>query len=90
MRTDSVAAVRLSPPVPWGEGGEPVELAILLAVRPGAAAARHLRTIAALSRRLCDDDVRARLLGAGDDAALAALLAEAAAPGPEPKTTPGG
>ena len=90
VRTDSVAAVRLSPPVPWGEGGEPVELAILLAVRPGAAAARHLRTIAALSRRLCDDDVRARLLGAGDDAALAALLAEAAAPGPEPKTTPGG
>ena len=90
VRTDSVAAVRLSPPVPWGEDGEPVGLAILVAIRPGAAATRHLRTIASLSRRLCDEDFRGRLLEAGDDAALAALLGEAAAPGPEPKTTPGG
>lgn len=79
VRTDSVAAVRLSPPVPWGEGGEPVELAVLVAVRPGAAGARHLRTLEALARRLRDDDVRARLSGAGDDAALAALLADAVA-----------
>lgn len=78
VRADSVAAVRLSPAVAWGEGSEPAELAILIAVRPGAAGARHLKTIAALSRRLCDEDFRERLLAAPDDAALAGLLGEAA------------
>ena len=76
--------------VAWDEGGEPVELAILIAVRPGAASAKHLKTIAALSRRLCDDAFRERLLAAPDDASLASLLAEAAGahhPGsPETKT----
>ncbi len=78
VRADTVAAVRLSPAVPWGDGGEEAELAILIAVRPGEAGGKHLRTIAALSRRLCDDEFRERLLAAPDDAALAALLAEAA------------
>lgn len=86
VRADSVAAVRLEPPVAWDEPGEPVDLAVLIAVRPGAAGAKHLKTIAALSRRLCDDAFRERLLAAPDDAALAALLAEAAAPAsPETK-----
>ena len=78
VRTDSIAAVRLSPPVTWDVRGEPVGLAILIAVRPGATGERHLKMIAALSRQLCDDDVRERLLTAPDDAALAALLAQAA------------
>lgn len=78
VRSDSIAAVRLAPAVSWGDGAEEVGLAILIAVRPGAAGTRHLKTIAALSRRLCDDDVRGRLLAAPDDAALAALLSEAA------------
>jgi fructose-specific PTS system IIA-like component len=88
VRSDSIAAVRLAPPVPWGDGGEEVGLAILIAVRPHAAGARHLRTIASLSRRLCDDTFRARLLAAPDDASLATLLAEAAgaAPGTHPTT----
>ena len=77
VRADSIAAVRLSPAVAWGPEGEPVGIAILIAVRPGAAGARHLRTIAALSRRLCDDEFREQLLAAPDDAALAALLSEA-------------
>jgi fructose-specific PTS system IIA-like component len=79
VRADSIAAVRLSPPVEWGAGTDPVQLAILIAVRPGAAGSRHLKTIAALSRRLCDDDFRERLLGAPDDSALAALLSQASA-----------
>ncbi len=78
VRSDSIAAVRLSPPVAWGAGGETVDLAILIAVRPGAGGEKHLKTIAALSRRLCDDDFRERLLAAPEDAALAALLGEAA------------
>lgn len=90
VRADSIAAVRLAPPVAWDEGGEPVELAILIAVRPGAASAKHLKTIAALSRRLCDDSFRERLLAAPDDAALASLLAEAAVAHPpaSPETKP--
>jgi fructose-specific PTS system IIA-like component len=78
VRADSIAAVRLSPPVTWDPGGEAVGMAILIAVRPGAAGARHLRTIAALSRMLCDDGFRERLLAAPDDAAAAELLSGAA------------
>lgn len=80
VRADSIAAVHLSPPVPWGTSGEPVELAILIAVRP-AAGARHLKTIAALSRKLCDEDFREGLLAAPDDAAAAELLSRAAGTG---------
>ena len=58
-----------------------MELAILIAVRPGAAGARHLKTIADLSRRLCDDRYRERLLAAKDDAAAAGLLSGAAVAG---------
>lgn len=78
VRADSIAAVRTSGPVSWDAGEESVSLAILIAVRPGSAGERHLKMIAALSRRLCDDEFRERLLAAPDDAALAALLAEAA------------
>ncbi len=81
VRADSIAAVRLSPPVEWGPTGDRVELAILIAVRPGAAGARHLKTIATLSRRLCDDAFRERLLAAPDDAAAADLLSGAAGTG---------
>jgi mannitol/fructose-specific phosphotransferase system IIA component (Ntr-type) len=56
-------------------------MAILIAVRPGAAGARHRKTIAALSRRLCDDAFRERLLAAADDAAAADLLSGAAGTG---------
>lgn len=94
VRVDSIAAVRLSPGVPWGDGDEAVELAILIAVRPGGAGGKHLKTIAALSRRLCDDAFRERLLAAPDDGALAALLAEAAGAPPHvpagPRTATGG
>ncbi|HMM33614.1 MAG TPA: phosphoenolpyruvate--protein phosphotransferase, partial [Thermoanaerobaculia bacterium] len=76
VRADSIAAVRLSPPLPWGDGGEKVELAILLALRPGAGEAKHRRTVEELRRSLGEAAVRRRLLEAPDDASLAALLAE--------------
>jgi len=78
VRADSIAAVRLSPPPPWGDGGERVELAVLLALRPGAGEAKHRRTLEELRRSLGEAAVRRRLLDAPDDASLAALLAEAA------------
>ncbi|MEW6335933.1 MAG: phosphoenolpyruvate--protein phosphotransferase [Acidobacteriota bacterium] len=74
VRSDSVAALRFVRPVDWGAAdGEAVSLAVLIAVRPGSGT-RHLRLIAALSRRLMDDECRQRLLGAVDDRELAAAL----------------
>lgn len=77
VRADSIAAVRISPSIPWGDGGERVELAVLLALRPGAGEAKHRRTLEELRRSLGEAAVRRRLLEAPDDASLAALLAEA-------------
>jgi fructose-specific PTS system IIA-like component len=88
VRSDSIAAVRLSPAVAWDASEERVGMAILIAVRPGTAGERHLKTIAALSRRLCDDGFREQLLAAPDDATLAALLAEAAG-APHPASAEG-
>ena len=81
VRTDSIAAVRFSPPVAWDAAGAGVDLAVLVASRPGGAEARHQKTLAALSRRLSDDAFRERLLAAADDAAAAELLAGAAGAG---------
>ncbi len=78
VRVDSIAAVRLSPAVEWGDGGGPVSMAILFAARSGAAVSRNLRTIEALSGRLSDAGFREQLLAAPDDADVAALLSEAA------------
>lgn len=77
VRVDSIAAVRLAPAVEWGDGGEPVSLAILIAGRSSAAGSRHQRTIEALAGRVSDGRFRERLLAATDDAAVATLLAEA-------------
>ena len=78
VRADSIAAVRLASALPWGEGGEEVELAVLCALRPGTGEAKHRRTFEELRRSLLDAAFRRRLLDAPDDASLAGLLAEAA------------
>jgi fructose-specific PTS system IIA-like component len=77
VRVDSIAAIRFSPAVKWGDKGGPVSMVILIAARSGAAGSRHLRTIDALSGRVADAGFRERLLEAHDDAEVAALLAEA-------------
>lgn len=79
VRVTSVAFVRFEPPVAWDSAdGEPVRIAILIAVAADAADDAHLRLIASLSRRLMDDGFRQALLGAGSEDEAAALLSEAA------------
>jgi multiphosphoryl transfer protein len=82
LLADSIAVLRFETPVGWESlDGEPVAIAILIALRKRTDGDEqgdaHLRTIAALSRRLMDDGFRQALLGAADPAEVAALLREA-------------
>ncbi len=71
----SIAVATYPDGVPWGSlDGEPVTLAILVAVRASDPGETHLRTIAALSRRLMDDDVRTALLAAANADEVVARL----------------
>lgn len=77
---DSLAVLRCEPPVAWESlDGEPVRLAILIAVRAGAGerADAQLRTIAMLSRRLMDGDFRRALFATNEPGEIAALLRDA-------------
>ncbi len=81
VRAASLALARYKTPLDWGgDDGSGVRLAILIAV-PADAGERHLRLIAALSRRLMDDDFRHALLDVADEAEAAALLSAAAGEG---------
>ena len=78
VRATSIAVARFPSPVDWGSLDEqPVGMAFLIAVGASAAGDEHLRTIAALSRRLMDDEFRASLLAAGSAAEVVALLRSA-------------
>ncbi len=71
----SIAVVTYPDGVAWGSlDGEPVTMAILVAVRASDPGDTHLRAIAALSRRLMDDDVRTALLAAASAAEVVARL----------------
>jgi fructose-specific PTS system IIA-like component len=72
--TGSMAIVRLRAGVDWKAiDGQPVRTVILLVVREEEAAA-HLRVLAALARRLMDEEFRARVEQEQDPAALCELL----------------
>jgi fructose-specific PTS system IIA-like component len=76
----SIAVARFAAPVDWESlDGEPVQLAILVAVRADAPGDEHLRLIAGLSRRLMDDEFRASLLQASNEDEIVALLRTAGA-----------
>jgi fructose-specific PTS system IIA-like component len=77
----SIAVARYATPVDWDSlDGEPVALAVLIAVRSDAAGDEHLRLIASLSRRLMDEEFRHSLLHASDEDEIVALLRDAGAP----------
>lgn len=81
LLADSLAVARLAAPVQWGAGGEMVDTVILLAIRESSeAAVAHLRTLAALARRLTHASFREAIRRAPDEPSLAATLA-ARAPG---------
>lgn len=74
VRSPAIAVARFVEPVDWGAIDEaPVRLAILVVV-PAGGGSEHLRTIAALARRLMDEELRARLFGARDGADVVELL----------------
>jgi len=80
VASTSVAVARYATPVDWDSlDGEPVSLAVLIAVRSDAAGDEHLRMIASLSRRLMDDEFRGSLLHASDEDEVVALLRDAGA-----------
>ena len=75
VRAISIAVVRFATAVDWGSlDGQHVGMAFLIAVSASAAGDQHLKTIAALSRKLMDDGFRASLLAAGSAAEVVALL----------------
>ena len=79
VRVTSVAVLGCEPPLDWDSAdGEPVRIAILIAVAEDAPDDAHLRLIASLSRRLMNDDFRESLLVATDEAAVVDRIREAA------------
>ncbi|MGD8277650.1 MAG: phosphoenolpyruvate--protein phosphotransferase [Gemmatimonadota bacterium] len=78
LRASSLAVLRTSTPVDWNSAdGEPVRFVILLAIRESDAATDHMKTIAALARRLMHDEFRDRLAGETDPADLCRILSDA-------------
>ena len=79
VRASSLAVLRSTTPVEWGSlDGEPVRFVILLAIRESdAAAAEHMRTIAALARRLMHAEFRDLLTREREPASLCRALSDA-------------
>ena len=78
VRVNSLAVLRLRSPVEWGpSGGQPVRVLVLLAIRESDQATTHMQVIAALARRLMQDEFRARLAGESDAQSLCEFLAAA-------------
>lgn len=74
VRAASVALLRFKAPVDWdAPDGEPVDLAILLAV-PAQGGQEHLRMLAGLSRSIVHEEFRARLRDESSPERIAALL----------------
>ena len=79
VHVTSIAFLRCHPPLEWESAdGEPVRMAILIAVAEDAPDDAHLRLIASLSRRLMDDGYRDALLGATDEAGVVDLIRQVA------------
>lgn len=72
-RAASIAFLRPRRPFRWGSAKIPVRGVLLIAV-PDNAGEEHLRLIARLARRLMDEEFRAALLEARDEAAVLAAL----------------
>lgn len=75
VNTPTVAFGRLNRPIDWKSlDDQPVQVVFLLAVPEASATNEHLKILAALSRKLMDDDFRMELLSAADKEILVDLL----------------
>jgi fructose-specific PTS system IIA-like component len=75
VEANSIAVVRLREPVEWGAlDGQPVRIAILIALRAEDRDREHMRIFAKLSRLVMNEEFRARLEQASDAPALFSTL----------------
>jgi fructose-specific PTS system IIA-like component len=75
VRSASIAIARLKNPIEWGSSdGQPVQIAILLAVPRSTGDQTHLKLLAKLSRRLMHEEFRDSLRNSPDADALLAVL----------------
>jgi fructose-specific PTS system IIA-like component len=76
VEANSIALVRLREPVEWGAlDGQPVRVAILIALRAEDKGREHLRIFAKLARLAMNEDFRARLESAPDAQTIFSMLA---------------
>jgi fructose-specific PTS system IIA-like component len=79
VHVTSIAILGFDSPLEWESAdGEPVRMAILIAVPESAPDDAHLRLIASLSRRLMDDEFREALLSTQEEAGVVRLIRDAA------------
>lgn len=76
VKEAAFAVATLREPLLWQgmDGPEPVELIFLLAIPPAEAGSTHMQLLTALTTRLADDDLRARVQAASTPQALLAAL----------------
>jgi phosphoenolpyruvate-protein phosphotransferase len=81
VRLPSIAFLRFDAPLDWhSSDGQPVDLALMLAIPPAGAASRdHLELLARLSRRLVHEEFRDDLRTARDEQAAVRLITAALA-----------
>jgi fructose-specific PTS system IIA-like component len=76
LSANSIVIAKLSSPVEWGAmDGKPVDVVILLAIRPQDHAEQHMRVFARLSRLVMRQEFRRQIRSEHGPAALIALLA---------------
>ena len=74
-RFNSLVLLKLKSPVAWNSlDGQPVRVAILLAIREGQAATTHMKVLAKLARKIMDAEFRAELEQEKEPAKLCAIL----------------
>ncbi len=80
VRSASIGFLRFDEPIPWDLGtGQPVDMAVMLAVPAAGPSRESLKYLARLSRRLVHDEFRDGLRTAPDAAAVIRLIGAAVA-----------
>lgn len=75
VRFNSLVLLKLKTPVAWNSlDGQPVRVALLLAIREGQAATTHMKVLAKLARQIMDDDFRKELERETEPDKLCAIL----------------
>jgi fructose-specific PTS system IIA-like component len=80
VRSASIAFLRFTAPFYWDSSdGQPVDMAVMLAIPKSDSSRDHLKILTRLSRRLVHEEFRQQLRNAGHEEAVLGLIAAAAA-----------